>query len=70
MDDVDVTTEREAKEAPMRLAASKKPAGPTPTGRCAWCDEIVGDLTIFCDTSCRQDWERGAAAMVRNGRGE
>ncbi len=70
MDDVDLTTERAEREAPYLLRANRKPVGPIPTGRCAWCDEIVNDTAIFCDTHCGQDWERALAAKMRNGRPE
>lgn len=70
MDEVDLTAERDEREAPMRILASRRPNGPVPTGRCAWCEELVHDMAIFCDSGCRVDFERSAAAQFRNGRTE
>lgn len=36
----------------------RKPAGPQPTGRCHFCDEIVDDQARFCGPDCRDGWER------------
>jgi hypothetical protein len=55
-DDIDRAqneVERSLGEA-MRL---RKPAGPAPTGRCLYCDEIVPDTHRWCDSVCRDDWE-------------
>lgn len=49
---------RAEKEAPYLLAASRKPTGPTATGRCLYCDEIVSDDQRWCDGDCRDAWER------------
>jgi hypothetical protein len=36
----------------------RKPEAPGPTGRCLFCDEIVGDTQRFCDAECRDMWDR------------
>jgi hypothetical protein len=41
----------------MRL---RRPAGPTPTGRCLYCDEIVPDQHRWCGIECREGWEQEA----------
>lgn len=52
--------ERELAEA-MR---KRRPAGPAPTGRCLYCDEIVPDAHRWCSVDCREGWEK----EVRRGR--
>ena len=37
---------------------ARRPAGPVPTGRCLWCDEIVGDTMRWCGVECAREWER------------
>lgn len=65
MDDADLSAERAEREAPHLIAASRKPEGPAPTGRCFYCDEIVGDAHRWCNAECRDGWvkeqPRGAA---------
>ena len=58
MDDADLSQDRAEKEAPHLIAASRKPEGPTATGRCLYCDEILGDNQRWCDTGCRDGWVR------------
>lgn len=58
MDDVDASNERQQREAPLLIEASKKPVGPVATGRCLYCDEIVGDTMRWCDAGCRDGWSR------------
>lgn len=61
MDDVDISAERAEKEAPYLIAASRKPEGPVATGRCLYCDEIVGDEQRWCDAEHRDAWMREKA---------
>lgn len=35
----------------------RRPDGPSPTGRCHWCDEILDDEMRFCDAECRDNFE-------------
>ena len=59
MDDVDVTAERDVAEAPLRLAASRKPVGPQPNGWCHWCGELIPDDDRWCkDSECMSLWVR------------
>ena len=58
VDDADLSQDRAEREAPHLLAASRKPDGPTATGRCLYCDEIVADDQRWCDTGCRDGWVR------------
>lgn len=57
-DEVDMTAERDEREAPMRLAASRKPVGPAANGSCHWCNEPVSPTLRYCDSDCRNDHER------------
>lgn len=57
-DEADMTAERDELEAPMRLAASRKPVGLPATGRCHWCEESVTASLRFCDDDCKTDHER------------
>ena len=47
---------------------SRKPSGPAPTGRCAWCDDIAPDHAAFCGPECRDEYDREQRLMAR-GRG-
>ena len=58
MDDADITAARAEREAPALIAASRKPAGPIATGRCLYCDELVADDARWCDSVCRDGWEK------------
>lgn len=53
--------DRAADEAERYLSEAlrqRKPEAPGPTGRCLFCDEIVGDTQRFCDAECRDLWGR------------
>lgn len=56
-DEVDMTAERDELEAPMRLAASRKPTPPAPNGHCMSCDAPVPVGHRYCDEDCRADFE-------------
>lgn len=58
MDDLDHIELREELAAPARLAASRKPVGPAPTGKCLNCDEPVQPNTRWCDADCWRDWDK------------
>lgn len=64
-DDADISFEREELARQSSLVTSKKPEGPHPTGRCLWCDEIVGDGVRWCTGEHRDLWE---AEQLRFGR--
>jgi hypothetical protein len=55
-DNLDIASDREELDR-SRAMTFKKPAGPSPTGRCLYCDEIVGDTQRWCDAECRDQWE-------------
>jgi len=57
MDDADRAAKRQAEEIEWAL----KNVGPAEipyTGNCAWCDAPVGCRDRFCDSDCRDDFER------------
>ena len=56
-DNLDIAQERSEMHLADALRA-RKPEGPAPTGRCLWCDEIVSDEQRWCDSQCRDMWER------------
>lgn len=64
-DIADITADRDEHEAPMRAAASRRPEGPKPTGRCHWCEEPVASAARFCDSDCRDDYQRFEARKAR-----
>ena len=38
-----------------------------PVGTCHNCQDQLKTNALFCDQSCRDDWERRRAAKLRNG---
>ncbi|MDR3088105.1 MAG: hypothetical protein LBU45_09210 [Azoarcus sp.] len=61
MDVVDIAQSavERLEEAARRFGPGGHPApGPKATGRCLWCDEPLEDGRRWCDSDCRDDWER------------
>lgn len=56
-DDID-RAQNEVDRSLAEALRTRKPEGPVATGRCLYCDEIVGDAQRWCDVSCRNAWER------------
>lgn len=46
--------------------AYRKEAGPAPCGRCHFCDAPVAPGLPFCDSECRDDWQKHMDALRRN----
>ena len=46
--------ERELSIKVARMRGEELPA----VGRCHWCDEIVPEGHKFCDSDCRDGWQR------------
>lgn len=40
---------------------ARKPTGPAACGACHYCLAIVDDGMRWCDSSCRDDWEKANA---------
>lgn len=57
-DEADMTADRDEREAPMRIAASRKPTSPAPNGHCMSCGDPVPEGHRYCDAECREDFER------------
>lgn len=58
MDDADITGERAEFDLVANLANSRKPIGPQPNGFCLFCEEPVPENHRWCDSSCRDLWEK------------
>lgn len=68
MDDIDRAQAQEQMQRDAAIAAAR--AGTAlATGHCHHCGRRLGALQRFCDSDCRDDYERIAAARRRNGRG-
>ena len=67
-DEVDQAQEHIEREAAVLIAATRRREGPTPTGRCHYCDEILGDTDRWCDIGCRDHWQREQARAAVAGR--
>ncbi|MFZ1180892.1 MAG: hypothetical protein WAN92_05130 [Herbaspirillum sp.] len=37
------------------------------TGHCRFCDAEIGNILLFCDADCRDDYDREQAALKRAG---
>lgn len=57
MDISDTATAREELDRDLALKA-RKPPGPAATGFCLFCDADVAEGLRWCDSDCRDDWER------------
>ncbi len=68
MDIADAAQDHMERESADMLTRNRQPEGPTPNGRCLWCDELVADDRRWCPGSdCRTAWEREQNANRRNG---
>lgn len=55
-DELELASERE-EIARNSAARVRRPEGPTATGRCLYCDELVAEHQRWCDAECRDQWE-------------
>ena len=46
--------------------ATRKPDGPTATGRCLYCNAELPDTRRWCDGWCAEDWQFEQEAMKRH----
>ena len=46
--------------------STRKPDGPTATGRCLYCNAELPDTRRFCDGWCAEDWQLEQEAYKRN----
>lgn len=56
-DDID-RAQNEVDRLHAEALRARKVEGPSPTGRCLYCDDIVSDTLRWCDVNCRDNWEK------------
>lgn len=56
-DDID-RAQNEVERSLAEALRTRKPSGPQATGHCLFCDESVSGSQRWCDTWCRDRWER------------
>ena len=66
-DEIDQMQERNEKLDALRAMRKPTHKGPTPTGRCHYCDETISSIMLFCDSECSEGWEHEQKAIARNG---
>jgi len=57
VDEADFSAERMQRELD-HLLRLRSASGPTATGRCLSCGAPLREPLRWCDTDCRDDWER------------
>lgn len=68
MDIYDQATFREEQERERSIAAARKNNQALQSkGACHWCDEVVDADKRFCDSDCRDMWQRQESARKRAG---
>lgn len=65
----DMATAREALDRDAALASIRDRKPLAHTGRCHYCDEVVGDEQVFCDIECSRAWDLEQRARQRAGKG-
>ena len=65
-DEIDMAAAQE--EAYRAAALNRRHASLPSVGQCYACGEPLEGSLRFCDTDCRDDWERTEAARMRGGR--
>jgi hypothetical protein len=66
-DDADVTQARAEVEAEFFARRTRAP-GLSPIRVCYFCSSTIDGNFLFCDSYCRDDYEREERALARNGR--
>ena len=56
-DNLDIASDREELARSMAQTL-RKPTGPAPMGACFYCAASVRDGVRWCDSDCRDEWER------------
>lgn len=51
---------QQVQEQALEIALGKQKTKPrlNPTGRCLWCSDAIGTDGLFCDSDCRDDYEK------------
>lgn len=69
MDYIDeaAATEELLRQAELAAQQARREAGPRATGACLFCDATLTEAgQRWCDSYCRDDWEREQRALKRN----
>lgn len=68
-DEIDRASHLEEMERQHALDGVRRAASQAlnPTGACHFCEDVVGDTDNFCDTECRDLYQREQDARRRNG---
>jgi len=63
MDEIDAAQEKEeiGLADAIRHARTGRPVA-VATGRCLWCDDVLGDEQRWCNADCRNLWQKTAGA--------
>ena len=56
-DDID-RAQKEVERSLGEALRARKPSGPVANGRCHFCGELLDDAARWCDTICRDQWEK------------
>lgn len=56
-DDID-RAQNEVDRAQAEAQRMRRPEGPAPTGQCLECGELVAIPRRWCDSDCRDAWEK------------
>lgn len=64
-DFADLAAEREQIDTARAIAAARIPQMDMPVahGLCHNCDDVVPPSALFCDSDCRDDWQRRRSAQ-------
>ena len=68
MSDIADRADREVGAALNAAIAFRKSTGPIPNGKCHYCHSSVPIGTRWCDSACKEDWDKEQAANVRAGK--
>lgn len=60
---------REEQDRELAIRFSSRLNAAPATGKCLFCGEAVGEGNRFCDSFCRDDYQRELDAQARNGGG-
>ncbi len=66
-DIADIANDRVELELELSMKARRGRHVLVPAGQCHYCAEEVGSGALFCDTGCRDEYDREAAIRKRQG---
>ena len=69
MDIYDIASEIECRDRELAIEFHRKSdQSLIPVGSCYFCESIISDGMVFCDSDCRNDFELEKKARLRAGR--